>query len=68
MKIKVEFEINIDLKEAEKKYGDEEIKYFLKVTEDEHLQKITKILKEEFDDDCTEVKVNSLSVSKGRLI
>lgn len=68
MKIKVEFEINIDLKEAKKKYGDEGIKYFLKVTEDEHLQKITKILKDGFEDEDTEVKVNSLSVSKGRLI
>ena len=65
MKIKVEFEINVDLKKAKKQYSDEEVKSFLNITEDEHLQKITEFLKEEFEDDCTDVKVNSLSVSKG---
>ncbi len=65
MKITVEFEINVDIEKVEKQYSDEEVKYFLNVTEDEHLQKITKFLKEEFEDDCTDVKVNSLSVSKG---
>lgn len=65
MKIKVEFEINVDLKKAKKQYSDEEVKSFLNITEDEHLQKITEFLKDEFEDDCTDVKVNSLSVSKG---
>lgn len=66
MKIKIEFEINVDLKEVEKQYNDEEVKYFLNITEDEHIQKMTKILKEEFEDDCTDVKVNSLIITKSK--
>ena len=66
MKITVEFEINVDLKEVEKQYNDEEVKYFLNITEDEHIQKITKFLKEEFEDDCTDVKVNSLIITKNK--
>lgn len=66
MKIKIEFEINVDLKEVEKQYSDEEVKYFLNITEDEHIQKMTKFLKEEFEDDCTDVKVNSLIITKNK--
>ena len=56
----------MDLKEVEKQYNDEEVKYFLNITEDEHIQKMTKILKEEFEDDCTDVKVNSLIITKNK--
>lgn len=66
MKITVEFEINVDVEKVKKNYNDEEVKYFLNVTAEEHLQKITKFLKEEFEDDCTEVKVNSLIITKNK--
>lgn len=64
MKIKIEFEINVDMKKAIKEYSDENIKYFYNMSTNEHLQRMTEILKECFEEDCTDVKVNSLSVSK----
>ena len=65
MKIKVEFDINVDIQKVISEYGNEGAEQLLNVSSQEHLQKITKFLKEEFEDDCTDVKVNSLSVSKG---
>lgn len=64
MKIKIEFEINVDMKKAIKEYSDENIKYFYNMSTDEHLQRMTEILKEEFEEDCTDVKVNNLIIEK----
>lgn len=64
MKIKIEFEINVDMEKAIKEYSDENIKYFYNMSTDEHLQRMTEILKEEFEEDCTDVKVNNLIIEK----
>ena len=65
MRIKVEFDINMDIQKDLSQYGKAVAEGLLNVTTEEHLQKVTEFLKEQFEDDCTEIKVNSLSVSKG---
>lgn len=65
MRIKVEFDINMDIQKDISQYGKAVAEGLLNVTTEEHLQKVTEFLKEQFEDDCTEIKVNSLSVSKG---
>ena len=67
MKIKVEFEINVDIEKVEKNYNDEEVKYFLNVTAEEHLKKVTKFLEASFEGDCTDVRVNSLIITKSKI-
>ena len=65
MKITVEFDINMDIQKDISQYGKAVAEGVLNVSAEEHLQKVTEFLKEAFEDDCTEVKVNSLSISKG---
>ena len=65
MKITVEFEINMDIQKVISQYGKAVAECVLNASAEEHLQKVTEFLKDEFEDDCTDVKVNSLSVSKG---
>lgn len=65
MKIKVEFDINIDTQKVISHYGKAVAEGVLNASTEEHLQKVTEFLKDGFEDDCTEVKVNSLSVSQG---
>lgn len=65
MKIKVEFDINIDTQKVISHYGKAVAECVLNASAEEHLQKVTEFLKDRFEDGCTEVKVNSLSVSQG---
>ena len=65
MKITVEFEINMDIQKVIRQYGKAVAEGVLNVSAEEHLQKVTEFLKDGFEDEDTEIKVNSLSVSKG---
>lgn len=65
MKIKIEFEINMDIQKVISQHGKAVAECVLNASSKEHFQKVTEFLKDCFEDDCTEIKVNSLSVSKG---
>lgn len=65
MKITVEFDINIDIQKVISRYGKAVAEDVLNVSSQEHLQKITEFLKDEFEDDCTNINITNLSVSKG---
>lgn len=65
MKITVEFEINMDIQKVISQYGKAVAECVLNASAEEHLQKVTEFLKDGFEDDATEIKVNNLSFSKG---
>lgn len=64
MKITVEFDINVDIQKVINQYGKAVAENVLNASSQEHLQKITEFLKDEFEDDCTNINITNLSVSK----
>ena len=64
MKITVEFDINMDIQKVIRQYGKAVAEGVLNVSVEEHLQKVTEFLKDEFEDDCTVVEVNDLTITK----
>lgn len=64
MKIKVEFEINIDLNEMLKKYGKEKVEKFYYKNPKIHFEEIEKFLKNGVKPYCT-IDITNLEISKG---
>lgn len=64
MKITVEFDINIDIQKVISEYGKAVAEGVLNASTEEHLQKVTEFLKDGFEDDCTNINITNLSVSK----
>ena len=64
MKITVEFDINVDIQKVINQYDKAVAENVLNASSQEHLQKITEFLKDEFEDDCININITNLSVSK----
>lgn len=65
MKIKVEFDIDIDLNKILKRYGKEEVGRFYNTNPKKHFEEIERLLKDNVERYCTSIDIKSLEISKG---
>lgn len=65
MKIKVEFDINVDLKTLKKLYGKEAMKKYYYENPTTHFREIKDILEDRFKEEFTSIDITSLEISKG---
>lgn len=65
MKIKVEFDIDIDLNKMLKIYGKEDVERFYNTNPKNHFEEIKNLLKDNVEPYCTSIDIKSLEISKG---
>lgn len=65
MKIKIEFDIDINLNEMLKRYGKQEVERFYNTNPKNHFEEIEKLLKDNVERYCTSIDIKSLEISKG---
>lgn len=65
MKIKVEFDIDIDLNKMLKRYGKEEVGRFYNTNPENHFEEIEKLLKDNVERHCTSIDIKKLEILKG---
>lgn len=65
MKIKVEFDIDIDLNKILKRYGKEEVGRFYNTNPKKHFEEIERLLKDNVERYCASIDIKSLEISKG---
>lgn len=65
MKIKAEFDIDIDLNKMLKIYGKEEVGRFYNTNPENHFKEIEKLLKDNVERYCTSIDIKKLEVLKG---
>lgn len=65
MKIKVEFDIDVDLNKMLKKYKKEDVEKFYYTNPKIHFKEIEKFLKDGVERYCTSIDIKNLEISKG---
>lgn len=65
MKIKVEFDIDIDLNKMLKRYGKQEVGRFYNTNPKKHFEEIERLLKDNVERHCTSIDIKKLEILKG---
>lgn len=60
MKIKVEFDIDIDLNKMLKRYGKQEVERFYNTNPENHFEEIEKLLKDNVERHCTSIDIKKI--------